>query len=210
MMRERDDVQRRPSRAPRSVPRARSASRLVAAGACDVHAMHRERHVPGGTFAFAERCPGIGAASTGRDGRARRTARIGRSGARRESASRSTIESRPPDSATATRRTLAPLRIASIAANASRTACSTGWTSAADESGMARGTIDRPARISRRGSPCTCRTTRILSSRVLEQRVERLILERAQRLGERLLERHHHRRVVAMRAAQGLVRSPCR
>ncbi len=39
----------------------------------------------------------------------------------------------------------------------------------------------------------------------LEQRVERLILQRAQRFGQRLLERHHHRRGVAVRAARRLV-----
>src|SRR6185503_11626594 len=39
----------------------------------------------------------------------------------------------------------------------------------------------------------------------LEQRVDRLLLKLAQRLGQRLLERHHHRRMVAVRAARRLV-----
>ena len=39
----------------------------------------------------------------------------------------------------------------------------------------------------------------------LEQRVERLLLQRAQRFGQRLLERHHHRGGVAMGAARRLV-----
>src|SRR5487761_2180557 len=39
----------------------------------------------------------------------------------------------------------------------------------------------------------------------LEQRVERLLLQVTQHLGERLLQRHHHRRVVAMGSAQRLV-----
>ena len=39
---------------------------------------------------------------------------------------------------------------------------------------------------------------------LLEQRVDRLLLQLAQRLGQRLLQRDHHRRVVAVRAAQRL------
>src|SRR5262252_5087445 len=99
-------------------------------------------------------------------------------------ASSSAMESRPPDSAT---RTFAPRKpcAASAAAIAAR-----GGTSAPASAG-------RDLLVPSIGEE-------LVLAR-LEQRVDGLLVQLAQGLGERLLQRDHHRGVVAMRAAERLV-----
>src|ERR1700745_920967 len=108
-------------------------------------------------------------------------------GASRANESSSTIESTPPESAMAT---LAPSL--TYSASAAPRAVSTAPIAAVPSPGSTGGDFLELAIAEQ-----------LVFAR-LEQRVERLPAHVAQRLGQTLLERGHHRSMIAMRAAQRL------
>src|SRR5438876_3585416 len=97
-------------------------------------------------------------------------------------ASSSTIESLPPDSATATR-----ARGTACSASAAASAASTAATA-----------------VSARGDFLELAIAEQLVLARVEQHVERPLLRMAQRLGQGFLERRHHRRMISMCAARRL------
>src|SRR6266511_1236179 len=115
------------------------------------------------------------------------------SGATSTAASSSTIESRPPESATAMR--APPGAAAQNGISARRTASSTGATCAGSTRARASAGSDL--------LESAIREQLVLAR--LEQRVEWLLGQLTQRVGQRLLERNHNRRMIAVRAAERFV-----
>src|SRR5689334_941442 len=104
--------------------------------------------------------------------------------ATRDAASRSAIESRPPESATPT---WPP----------SGSACARRSATARPTPSCARSSAGRDLLEST--------ISEDLVFACLEQGLDRVLLQLAQRFGQRLLQRDHHRGMIAMRAAGGLV-----